>query len=483
MSNASIAERALPRGRWRSELPQPGPDVPQASATIAAPLPDTDPTHARTTWESEAFIPVSRFEIADRMAMTGRWGEVPPDTIRRLFRYLSAWRHVIYKERLDDLEQTYLPFSPETDLLRIGTFTPERIADYRARFTGGIKRLLRQANYIEVPRQEVPQFMSRATVHGLDLRVDLDDYEEIVVYRRGTDYRIEQRPTIWTLYIWNQKFKVPVYQRLCVMLKLWPEDVRIAHLMEKRGFSRWWATRIVKKSRASLPEGLDSDRIYIKLFRDIPQSNLQMLFPNTQIQFSRADKIRLGGLAAGGIFAGLFGTVSSMMTAAVLSPLFVAGAVFGLGGILVRQVLGFFNQRTQYMKVLAQNLYLHSLADNRSAFTLLANRAEEEDVKEEMLLYSVLATQPIHRGQLPDVKKVISTYLREEFAVDVAFDIDDALSRLMRDGVVREAPDGLLMALSPMAALEHFDGMWDSYMQPHGIDRRLLSEEPLLGQS
>ena len=470
MSLASFAARALP-WRWQSQPP--------AEAQALTGLPH-DPTHERTTWESEPFIPVSRFEIADRMAMTGRWGEVPPDTIRRLFRYLSAWRHVVYKERLDDLEQTYLPFSPETDLLRIGSFTPEQIAHFHKRFTNGIKRLLRQANYIEVPREDVPHFMSRATVHGLDLKVELDDFEEIVVYRRGTDYRIEQRPTIWTLYTLNQSFRVPVYQRLCVMLKLWPAETRIAKLMERNGISRRRAARIVRKSRRGLPEGLDSDRIYIKLFRDIPQSNLQMLFPNTQIQFSRADKIRLGSLAAGGVFTGLFGAVSSIMTATVLSPLLMMGAVFGLASILFRQVLGFFNQRTQYMKVLAQNLYLHSLADNRSAFTLLANRAEEEDVKEEMLLYTVLATRQIHRDELPAVRAQISGYLSDEFNVDVAFDVFDALDRLVRDGIVREAPDGLLLTLTPMAALEHFDEMWDSYMQPHGRDRNLLSEEPVV---
>ena len=49
--------------------------------------------------------------------------------------------------------------------------------------------------------------------------------------------------------------------------------------------------------------------------------------------------------------------------------------------------------------------------------------------------------------------------------------------RLLRDGIVREGPDGLLSTLAPLAALDHYDGMWDGYLQPHGMDRRLLSEE------
>jgi len=467
MTLADFAARALPRWPWQRQ------ELSAASQDHA----DITPRHAHTTWESEPFIPVSRFEIAERMATTGRWGEASPDAIRRLFRYLSAWRHVIYKERLDDLEQTYLPFSPETDLLRIGTFTPEMIADHRGRFIGGIRKLLTQANYIQVPREEVPALMDRETVHGLALKVDLEDFEECLVYRRGTDYTIERRPTIWTGYLWTQEFTVPVYQRLAVLLKLWPEEARIAQVMAAKGVSRGKARAMVRRSRSSLPAGINCDRIYVKLFRDIPHTNLEMLFPNTRVQFSRIDKIRLGGSAIGGLGIGIFGAASSIITAAVLSPYLLGAALFGLVGIIVRQVMGFFNQRTQYMKILAENLYFHTLADNRSAFTLLSNRAEEEDVKEEMLLYSVLATEPVHRSELPAIRDRVSAYLLQEFNVDVAFDIYDALDRLMRDKVVREAPDGLLLTLSPHAALEHFDALWDGYLQPNGLDRRLLSED------
>ena len=53
------------------------------------------------------------------------------------------------------------------------------------------------------------------------------------------------------------------------------------------------------------------------------------------------------------------------MAAAVFSPYALVVGLFGLGTVIFRQVMGFFNQRTQYMKVLAQNLYFHSMADNR----------------------------------------------------------------------------------------------------------------------
>ena len=430
-----------------------------------------------TTWEAEAFIPVSRFEIAEHLVANGVWGNTPRDSIQRVFRYLAAWRHVVYKERLDELEQTYLPFSSETDLLRLGEFTADQLKDYRGRFIKGLRRLLKQANYIEVDRAEMEELMSHGSQYKLDLKVELADFEECILYRRGTDYRTEIRRSPWTLYLIKKPVQFPIYQRLCVLLKLWPEETRIAKVMADQNVSRRRAASIVRNSRSSLPAGIEADKIYIKLFKDIPHSDLEMLFPNTKVRLSRLDKIKIGGSAAGGVGLGLFGLITKVLLAAVFSPYALLVGLFGLGTVIFRQVMGFFNQRTQYMKVLAQNLYFHSLADNRSAFTLLANRAEEEDVKEDMLLYTVLATEKIHRHEIADVRIYLSSWLRQNYDVDVDFEAEDALGRLVRDGIVREDANGLLVTLKPDEALKHYDGMWDSYLQPGGMDRRLLDED------
>jgi hypothetical protein len=114
--------------------------------------------------------------------------------------------------------------------------------------------------------------------------------------------------------------------------------------------------------------------------------------------------------------------------------------------------------------VMAQNLYFHAMADNRSAMIKLADRAAEEDVKEEMLLYAVLAKTPAKRADLADVDKGIERYLRQTFDIDVDFDLGDALGRLMADGLVTEAADGTLIALPPQEAAEHLDAKWDLFL-------------------
>jgi hypothetical protein len=233
--------------------------------------------------------------------------------------------------------------------------------------------------------------------------------------------------------------------------------------MAKENVTEGEAERIAKKLRALLPPQVAEQNIYIKLFKNIPRTDLEMIFPNTAIKFRLADKIKLGASAGGGLGMGVVGAAGKIAMLAS-NPLAAAGAVAGLGGIAFRQAMNFVNQKQRYMVVMAKNLYFHSMADNRGVILKLAARAAEEDVKEEMLLYSVLAREPATRADIPAIDKAIESWLAKTFGITVNFDVEDALSRLMADGIVREEPDGRLVALSPREAALHIDGMWDGFL-------------------
>ena len=87
------------------------------------------------------------------------------------------------------------------------------------------------------------------------------------------------------------------------------------------------------------------------------------------------------------------------------------------------------NQKQRYMVVMAQNLYFHAMADNRGVMLKLAARAAEEDIKEEMLLYSVLAKENARSARTcpPSTRRSSSTS-PTSFGVTVDFDIEDALA-------------------------------------------------------
>jgi hypothetical protein len=311
-------------------------------------------------------------------------------------------------------------------------------------------------------------------VYQLDLEVDFDEYEECVVFWRGATTKTRKRRALNKAYLGHTEIKYPIYQRLFVLLKLKPDEERLHELMAKHGLDAKQARALLKKRRGMLPAELTSNQIHIKLFKTIPRDDLEMLFPTTRVKFRLKDKLTLGFTAGGGTVATIAGVASKILVAS--NPVTLGLAALTLGGFAFRQATNVLNQRRAYLMVLAQNLYFHTLADNLGAIALLASRAEDEDLKEEMLLYTLLCRENVHESEIGEVKQAIEQFLVDEFRVRVDFDVEDALSRLVADGIVRSDASGRLRALTPSEGCTHLDAAWDGYLNPKGEDRSLLGE-------
>ena len=410
----------------------------------------------------ERFIPVTRFALIDRLTAQHVWPAGQAQEARRFFRYLDHWRRQQYNAELHELEETYEPFSPDSDLLMTRSFTPNERRVMRRRIIEGMERILEQANYVRIDHNDVETILTRDSAYGLDLFVDLNAFEEVLIFYRGASSKRDERRR-WQKFYLKEEFDVPIFQRLFILFKLKPFDVRVREVMHEQKLSRREAEKIVKRARATMPPEVREDNIYMKLFKNIPRSDLEMVFPNTQVRFRLLDKLWLGATAGGGLGIGAISAAGKIALLAT-NPIAALGAILGLGGVAFRQASNFMNQKQRYMVVMAQNLYFHAMADNRGVMLKLAARAAEEDVKEEMLLYSVLSKERARRQDIPDIDAAIEQYLDSSFGVLVDFDISDALQRLIADGIVTERSDGTLYTMPPAEAALHIDKKWDVFL-------------------
>jgi Protein of unknown function (DUF3754) len=408
----------------------------------------------------EKFLPITRHALMDRLTAANLWPNGDAVQARRFMRYLDYWRRHGYAVELLELEQTYEPFSPDSDLLRTRAFSPEERTTMQKRLVAQMASLLEQGNFTRVDPSNVHFILTKDSAYGLDLEVDLQAFEEILIYYRGATTISEYRRDVRKAYMRWREVKIPVFQRMFLLFKLKPFAVRVEEVMREHKLDKKEAERAVRRLRGLLPATVSSDYIYIKLFKNMPRSDVEMIFPNTKVRFRLFDKLKFGVTAGSGLGMGVFGTVGKVAMAS--NPYTLAAAVAGLGGIALRQATNFLNQRTRYMVVLAQNLYFHAMADNRGVMTLLADRAAEEDFKEEVLLYSVLAKERVNIRNLRQVDQAIEQYLKDTFDIDVDFDVDDALQRLKQEGIVTELADGTLETLPPREAGLHIDKLWDA---------------------
>jgi hypothetical protein len=435
-------------------------ELAREAESLPPPLTSGAPVESRG---DEHFLPVTSYALVDRLTDPQAWAPGTAAEVRRFFRYLDYWRHQRHAASLMGLVEAYEAFSPDSDLFVTRVYSEGEKRHLLAKVVTGLTALVEQANYTIVPRDKIADtILSKESHYGLDLKVDFEAFDELLVAFRGESVTRAERRRI-SQFFRREEFDVPIFRRMVVMFKLKPLERHIEDVRARDNVSRQEAERRVRRARRNIPAQIDSDSLYIKIFKNIPKSDVEMVFPNTEVKFRTKDKVWLGVTGGGAVGAGVFGAAGKLALA-FSNPVTAAGAVGGIGMVLFRQVMNVMNQKNRYMQVLAQNLYFHSMADNRGAMTKLADRAAEEDFKEEILLYSVLAKERVHRSELRDVDRAIENYIGATFGLQVDFELDDALGRLMADGIVTQDADGNLTALPPAEAAERIDGMWDQIL-------------------
>ena len=436
--------------------------MPSVRATVAVrPLPVADAYENR-----DRYIPVSRRAIIQTLSAPELWPGFDPAEVRTCFRFLSHWRHLAYADKAIELIESYLPFNPDRDIADSVIAAGDGDETHKQAFVAAVRKMLERANYDEIPRDKLQAVIDEENPYGLDLDVNLAEFSDIILYVRGetTD---EVKPDLMDRLRGKKPVQIAVFQRVFMLLCLKPEDIRVKEIMVAERVSAEKARKLVTKSRKMLPPDVHDSHIYIKMFKDMPRPDLEIIFPNTRIKLRSQDKMTIGASAGGGIGMGVVSAVTKVVAAA-LTPIGAVLAILGLAGAASQQVAQVVHKRARYMLKVTRNLYFQNISSNQGALALLTERAEEEDIKEELLLYALLAKTSVRRDELEHAKAAIEEFLSQQFGVNVSFDTEDALGRLMDTGLVVEHPDGMLAAMSPATAAKHIDDMWDLYLDKIG---------------
>ncbi len=400
------------------------------------------------------FIPLTRQAvISDLCAALD--GGADADTFPTLALRLQNYRGRGYRALAAEMRRCYLPFSPDRDTVRVLSFSEEELHEMAARLSTLTRHLLGRANYAEVGTDTLNAILNQQTPYSLRIAVDLAEYDELQLFARETYTKRHSVRRPETAYLLKAHYEVRIFRRLFVLLKMKSDEDRAAELAKAENLSHDKALKQVRRKRKNLPPTVTPQYIYMKVFKDLPEHDLQILFPLRTVQFRPFDKIKFFATAGGGTLFGVFTTTGKVLAAS--NPLTLVGALIGFIGLLARQITTFFNQRTRYMMELAQKLFFHNLANNRAALTLLVDRAEEEDVKEDLIALACNAGQCVPASELPSRKARIDALVLERYGTAIDFEIDDTVARLEADGVVTREGDNLRFATLEEAAAIYGD--------------------------
>ena len=396
------------------------------------------------------FIPFRRQDIVEMCLTDGRLAEQDAE-FRQLAAMLAQIFHFEFHQLVENLKNAYAGIDPDAD-----TRKPEVAdADGGRPFVELLDELLVKANYERVDEDELNRALSESSLFRIRLHVDFADFAEVSLFARGQSLRSE------TLSSWfglrRQAVDFVNYDRVVVYLRF-----RDDYEPGARRFSHC-------RAGATL----------LKLFRNVPRADLEMLFPNTQVRMRLLDKLMIGvpALVSGvivlttklgaslvllgslfGYWLGLHSQPTELNQARVM--VLLAGAA-ALGGYLWKQFSNFKNRKIRFMQALTQNLYFKNLDNNAGVFHRLADDAEEEECKEALLAYYflLLSPSPLAKGELD---RQVECWLQRRWNCAVDFEIADALQKLRDLGLVEDL-DGALAAVPLGKAISVLDRRWDNY--------------------
>jgi len=406
---------------------------------------------------SGRFIP---FRKSDLITMCLDAGLVPRQNeadFKDFHHLLESLLHFEYHRLLESLKNAYAPFNPDADTHSIRTPDPGQRRQDQRLFVREMRTLLDAANFEPVTETDLKEALSEESLFKIRLEVNFNDFAEVLFFRRGEHQRQE------ILVSWAGLKKTPVtftnYDRVMVYIQ----------------FKE--AAYFKADQRRRLP--FTPGATVVKLFRNVPKADLEMLFPNSEIRMKTIDKLIIGVPAA---VSGAVVVVTKLGASLALVASLVAFwlglrsasvdiqqghlvalglGLAALGGFLFKQFNKFKNRKLRFMKALAENLYFKNLDNNAGVFHHLIDAAEEEEFKEALLAYLFLER---NEGGLtrPQLDAAVETWLAKDWDCEIDFEVDDALAKLERWGLVTRRNDRLVVLPLPEAKAR-LDQLWDNF--------------------
>lgn len=400
--------------------------------------------------ERTTFIPIRHTDL--RSKLVEHFGLVGNDRLnfRRLCRQLQAIFHMEHLSVLIQLEELYCHLDPDTELLDLQSVTDadrDRMSD---QLMDRVSSLLFSAHYKRLSQKELERAIEIGWQWGVRLDVDFERFHRLEIFARG--YRtVETHRRRWKNFFRKETIELPEFQRLILVFR---------------------TNRIPEAEKKQMGEdALDSRHVYLKTFKNIPETDLEILLPGSRVRLTRFDHAKI-------LFPTISGTLiiiyKLVRSALVLVVAFTIKAIIGwiifIGvtiGYVIKSVLSYFRTKTKYQFGLTRSLYLKNLDNNQSVIYRIVNEAEEQELCESILAYAILWRHDEgQRSGLTGARldELAESFIRQTTGMDVDFEIHDALGKLARLGLADINPDGAWKATPIQSAFERLNRAWEKML-------------------
>lgn len=398
--------------------------------------------------DREHFLPIRKSDLVDLLCKSRPLGDAglltaeQQDKFRRFCAIVGASIHHQFHARLDALKDAYAPFDPDRDTKVLRPLDDDERARRLEALFAEFDGLLQRANFKKLSHDQIEEASKAVSAWGINLDVDFSCFDRLEVYIRGEvngtrPLRVWYKPWI------TEERSVRIYTRLVIILK--------------------------QRPHRRLGKNADVKNVLLRLFKDIPTVDIEMLLPGGRMKMPALDRGKLGASLASAIgFAGwkVFNDLSQLtMSFVQKNPLALYGPLSLLLGYGYKQYASYSYTKQQYASRLTESLYYQSLDGNAGVLNRLLDEAEEQECREVFLGYFHLWRHASADGwteeQLDDY---IEIDLERVAGIKVDFEVDDALEKLERMKLVERSGERY-RAVPIDEALRRIDEAWDNIFE------------------
>ena len=466
--------------------PEMGTDQDQLVASI-----EEDPI-AQSLESRATFIPLRHSDLV--LDLIDRFGIVdqPREQLIAMSSRLQRIFHAEHLSQLLQLEEIYSPLDPDSQVVELRKRDDETRNQLTEKLFDRVSGLLFSAHYKRLDRKDLERAVEMASQWGAKLEVNFDLYDRLEIFARGY-HVVEAQRRRWQNFFRLETIELPEFERLIMAFRLKPEAVEQDEPQSeekpqgvKRNRRKEITARISKLLAGNDENALDADHVYLKTFKNIPETDLEILLPGSKVRLTMLDRgkillptalaffkmSRFLTLLIGAIAAG-FAALSNPDK--LLPLLIVTGAIIGY---FVKSVLSYFRTKQKYQFGLTKSLYLKNLGNNSGVLYRILNEAEEQELLETVLGYTVLwhkqreteaAGEDFAGLSSDEMDREVEAYLFELTQIDIDFEIFDSLGKLARLGLANVDASGRWTAIPIEQAQSSLDESWSRLFQVRGM--------------
>jgi hypothetical protein len=399
--------------------------------------------------DREHFIPLRKSDLVALLCKDRQLPAQECEPFRQFCLLVSSVFHFEYHRQLEELKDAYAAFDPDADTRALTPQSPEQRQKSMDDLFGQFTALMERANFKHLTREEIEKALQvMATEAGVRTHVDLNLFERLEVFVRGDVMGTRHRRS-WKRLWRKEEYKIPLYQRFALIVKL--------------------------RSDRRVDKDVRTEAVYLKLFKEIPKIDQEMLLPGARVKMTRLDKALIAYPLVGGLAIMLYEILNQVLKdPSKASVAALAGGLGALASWSVAAALGGYGYKSyhsyqvkkqDYHLRLTKSLYYRSLDNNTGVLMRLLDEAEEQECRETFLAYFCLWKYAPPGGWTPEqLDDYVEMYLEGNAGLKVDFEIGDALAKLERLKIV-EKVGGAYRAQPLEKALEMLDWTWDNYFK------------------